>query len=132
MFDAELWARIVPRLQQLPGGASLCERIRDGLDPWPQIAEAMSNCTAFPAAEFGRLLASGDFDVRWPLTFAAWYSGASGASVDNACRDFLVTTGLWQQALDVLPDYCGAEWLLGWRTEFEKRSQAAGTRPARG
>src|SRR5581483_2816903 len=69
MPDAGSWMRIVPHLQQLPGGASFCERVGRGGDPWPQIAKAMSNCTWFPADEFGQLLELGDFDVRWPLSF---------------------------------------------------------------
>src|SRR5262249_37788018 len=65
----------------------------------------MSNCTWFPAAAFAALLASGDFDVRWPVTFAAWYWSASGATVDEACADFLSAADLWDQAREVLPEY---------------------------
>lgn len=53
----------------------------------------------FPAGEFRDLLASGDFDVHWPLTFAAWYKQASGVSVNQACVDFLSSANLWDEAL---------------------------------
>jgi hypothetical protein len=80
----------------------------------------MSYCTGFPVEEFGALLATGDFDVRWPLTFAAWYWGASSASVDETCADFLSAAGLWDQALEVLPEYDAPEpeWLTMWRARF--------------
>jgi hypothetical protein len=120
MFDADSWSRTEPHLQGLPGAAAMCERIRQGAAPWPVIGGAMSYCTWFPAAEFRTLLASGDFDVRWPLTFAAWYWGSSGASVDQACADFLTATGLWDQALEVLAEYTDGEWLPHWRTRFEQ------------
>src|SRR5262245_34370686 len=120
MFDAESWARTEPHLHGLPGAATMCARVRQGTSPWPDIAGAMSYCAWFPTAEFNALHASGDFDVRWPLTFAAWYWGASGASVDQACADFLSAAGLWTEATEVLPEYTG-DWLNGWRSRFEAR-----------
>jgi hypothetical protein len=122
MFNPDSWARTEPHLRGLPGSPAMCQQVRKGAAPWTDIAGAMSYCTWFPAAEFGALLASGDFDVRWPLTFAAWYWGASGASVDEACADFLSAAGLWDQALEVLPEYNGPdpEWLSDWRTRFEE------------
>jgi hypothetical protein len=119
VFKAASWARAEPDIQGLPGSAAICERVRKGDAPWPEIGGAMSYCTGFPAAEFGALLASGDFDVRWPLTFAAWYCGASGASVDQACAAFLSAAGLWDEALAVLPKYTGRDWLPGWRSRFK-------------
>src|SRR5947208_2362641 len=95
MFNAESWARAEQHMQGLPGISTLCKRVRAGASPWPEIAGAMSYCTGFPVEEFNTLLAAGDFDVRWPLTFAAWYCGASGASVDEACAQFLSAANLW-------------------------------------
>src|SRR5262245_6318567 len=105
MFSAESWARAEPHILGLPGSKTMCERIRKRIAPWPAIGEAMSYCTSFPTAEFSALLASGDFDVRWPLTFVAWYWGATSASVDQDCADFLTAADLWDQALAVLPEY---------------------------
>ncbi len=76
MFNAEDWARTELHVCKLPGGVALCERVGKGISPWTELAEAMDYCTRFPAREFAELLAAGDFDVRWPLTFAAWYYGA--------------------------------------------------------
>ena len=120
MFDADSWVRTEPHVLGLPGGVALCERVRKGVRPWPDIGGAMSNCTWFPTAEFNALLASGDYDVSWPLTFAAWYWGASGASVDQACADFLSAAALWDKASEVLPEYAGDEWLSTWRSRFEE------------
>ena len=120
MFDAASWARAEPDILGLPGGATICERVRKGVPPWPDIGGAMSYCTWFPTAEFNALLASADFDVRWPLTFTAWYWGASGASVDQECADFLSTAGLWDKASEVLPEYTGGDWLPAWRSRFQE------------
>jgi hypothetical protein len=81
----------------------------------------MSYCTRFPVAEFGALLASGDFDIRWPLTFAAWYWGATSATVDEACAKFITAAGLWDEASGVLSEYEGPDpdWLFAWRKRFE-------------
>lgn len=114
------WAKTVPHIRGLPGSESLCERVDGANPPWPAISEAMSYCAGFPSKEFAELLASGNFDVRWPLTFAAWHWGASGSSVDQACADFLSKNGLWEKALEVLPEYSVREWLPGWRAQFEK------------
>src|SRR5262245_49976605 len=108
-FNAESWARAEPHIRNLPGAAVMCERVRSGVRPWPDIGGAMSYCTGFPEPEFSALLASGDFDVRWPLTFAAWFWGASSASVDKGCAAFLTAANLWDQALAVLPEYAGTE-----------------------
>jgi hypothetical protein len=121
MFDANSWLRTESHLDDLPGSAGLSARVRDGKPPWPEIGMAMSHCTWFPSAEFRALFVSGDFDVRWPLTFAAWYWGASGASVDQACADFLTGAGLLEQALTVLPEFNGPEWLSAWREGFGHR-----------
>ena len=120
MFDAETWARTEPHLQGLPASSAICERVRQGVTPWPAIGRAMSYCTWFPRAEFSDLLSSGEFDVRWPLTFAAWYWGASGASVDQACAQFLTANTLWAKALEVLPEYTGLDWLSGWQLRFKR------------
>src|SRR5262249_52234259 len=97
MHDAgtEEGPRTELHLREMPGGAVLCDRIREGTGPWAKIRYAISYCTWFPNEEFAALLLAGDFDVRWPLTFAAWYEGSSGASVDSACADFLASNGLW-------------------------------------
>ena len=128
MVNPEDWARTEMHLRGLPGSAALCERVRNGAPPWPEIARALSYCMWFPATEFGALLASGDFDVRWPLTFAAWYWVASGASVDEACADFLSRACLWDQAAEVLPEYDGpnVEWLSAWRKRFEECRRTRG------
>jgi hypothetical protein len=108
------------QLREFPGGPALCERIRHGSDPWPEIAFALIRCTWFPTKDFNRLLANGDFDVRWPLTFTAWYLAECGASVDQGCADFLSAATLWEQARDVLPEYTGPDWLAAWRSRFEQ------------
>ncbi len=88
LFNDDSWARAEPGIRKLPGSQSLCEQVAKGAAPWPSIAGAMSYCSSFPTHEFTELLASGHFDVRWPLTFAAWYWGSSGASVDKESPSF--------------------------------------------
>ena len=88
MFDTETWSVIERHLQR------------------------------FPAGEFRDLLASGDYDVRWPLTFAAWYNEASSASVDQACLDFLTSANLWGEALKVFPEYSDRQDLSSWLSLF--------------
>jgi hypothetical protein len=127
-FNVESWARTTPYLLELPAGAAMCERVRNGSGPRPAIGAAMGFCTSFPTKEFIALLASRDFDVRWPLTFAAWYLGSCGASVDEMCADFLSEAYLWDQALQVLPEYAGREWLDKWRVRF---GQLRPARPGR-
>jgi hypothetical protein len=120
MFDIKLWESIEPHIKDLPGGVTLCEQVRKGSSPWMEIAYAMYNCTMFPANEFLLLLESDDFNIRWPLTFAAWYWLASGASVDQPCADFLTYISLWEQALAILPEYSSSDILSKWRSNFEQ------------
>jgi hypothetical protein len=98
----------------------MCRRIREGKTPWRQIGEATLYCTAFPVREFERRRSTADFDVRWPLTFAAWFWGASGAAVDRECAAFLVDSGFREQASAALAEYEGGEWLGEWRSQFEE------------
>lgn len=120
----ESWSEIEPRLRGMPGGATLCKRVRTGSDPWPEIARAISYCTHFPTAAFDALLASGRFDVRWPLTFAAYFLGSCGATVDPICARFLTAAGLWDEALEVLPEYTEPVWLNEWRESFIGRQRS--------
>lgn len=129
MFNVEDWAITASHIQGLPGSTALGERIRraaldypwrKGSRAWREIGDAMTNCNGCPYRAFDILHASGDFDVRWPLTFAAWYWGASGASVDDDCAYFLSDAGLWDQALEVLPEYAEKEWLSVWRIRIEQ------------
>ena len=119
MIAPERWARIEPGLRELPGGSTFCDRVRQGSTPWPAIEFATEFCTGFPADEFRALRTAGDFDVRWPLSFAAWYWGESGASVDHKCAEFLSEAGLFKQARGVLTEYAaGPDWLSAWRERF--------------
>jgi hypothetical protein len=97
----------------------------DDSGPWAEIREAMS-CTGFPAAAFRRLLESGDFNVRWPLTFAAWRWFATGVRVDQECAEFLTEGNLWEQTWAALIEYDGAytdlPWVSAWRAGFEQSS----------
>lgn len=119
MFDIETWLVIERHLQKFPGGITFCERVRKGDVPWPAIGEKLMRGTWFPAEEFRDLLASRDFDVRWPLTFAAWYKQASSASVDQACMDFLTSANLWDEALKVFPEYSERHDLSSWLSLFK-------------
>jgi hypothetical protein len=119
MFDIERWLVIERHLQRFPGGITLCERVRQGEVPWPAIGEKLLYCTEFPVVEFRDLLASGDFDVRWPLSFAAWYKISSSESVDQACVDFLTTANLWDEALQVFPEYSERSDLSSWLSIFK-------------
>jgi len=112
-------------LEDLPGGAVLAARMGSGIEPWPKIAYALEYCTWFPSEEVRTLLADGDFDVRWPLTFAAWYLRECGASVDQPCLHFLSAARLLDQAFAVLSEYTGSEWLSAWRSIFEERARSA-------
>lgn len=93
--------------------------------PWAHIREAISSGAGFPAAAFRGLLASGDFNVRWPLTVAAWYGFATGISVDQECVEFLTESNLWDQAwaalLEYDVEYTGLPWVSAWRAGFERR-----------
>jgi hypothetical protein len=119
MLDPEQWARLEPHLRELPGGSVFCDRVREGRAPWPAIEFATRYCTGFPTDEFRALWAAGDFDVRWPLLFAAWYWGETSASVDRACARFLSEVSLSAPARAVLPEYAaGPDWLTAWRERF--------------
>jgi len=117
----ESWTAIELYLKGLPGCTAFCERVRKGLSPWPEIGVALTYCTEFPSAAFHTLLWSGDFDVRWPLSFTAAYLGASGGSVDRQCAEFLAAAGLSQHALAALPEYIGDKWMNKWRMDLERK-----------
>jgi hypothetical protein len=68
--DAEDWSRIEPDVHELPGGQRLSDKIRSGSSPWPAIRFAAVYCTGFPADAFRILMSEGEFDIRWPLSFA--------------------------------------------------------------
>jgi hypothetical protein len=121
MIEIKRWAAIESDLQKLPGGITLCKRVRKGEEPWPVIRDAIMDCTIFPSAEFYGLREKGDFDVRWPLTFAAWYWGVSGGSVDKACTDFLSANKLWDEAIKVFPEYGDPEWLCEWVNHLKQK-----------
>ena len=115
----------------LPGGRAMCTRIRAAMqDPpalptatrsaWLQLGIDLVYCTGFPEAIFQFLRSEGDFDIRWPLTFAARYWGASGGSVDKPCAAFLRENGLAYEALQVLGEYTGEDWLRMWRERFAR------------
>ena len=117
------WERTAEHLQSLPGGQSLCANIRRAIvshtrNRWSAIGAAAALCTHFPADEFRQLHSVGDFDVRWVITFAAWFWGASGASVDSKCRAFLKETGLLDAARFALREYGAPDWVSAWRTAF--------------
>lgn len=122
-------ASIVP----LPAGRDLGERIRSVLQSppgdntgvshlWAQLGFDLVLCTGFPEEVFEALRVTGDFDIRWPLTFACHYWGQTSASVDSACATWLRNAGLWEPARAVLPEYTnehtGEEWVDAWRKRF--------------
>jgi hypothetical protein len=108
-----------PHFRELPGGSAFCDRVREGRAPWPAIWFATRYCTGFPADEFRAIWAAGDLDVRWLLSFAAWYCGATSASVDRECAWFLSEVSLTAQARAVLPEYsAGPDWLSAWQERF--------------
>lgn len=124
----EMWdsfRRIEEPLCCLPAGRAMFTRIRAALtaDPamppetralWGRIGFAVIDCAGFPLPEFNALFAQGDFDVRWPLTFACWYVGQSGASVDRLCAAFLKQKGLCEAAQELLSEYGNNQWVSAW------------------
>ena len=127
-LDIEAWERIEFHLQGLPGGTAFCENVRDGHSPWRAIGSAALRCNAFPAEDFATLLSQGDFDCRWPLSFAAWHWKTSGVSVDNACIGFLASAGLSEQVDRLLSEYRDkSDWLSEWHERFRKLWTASGS-----
>ncbi len=118
MFEEKKWAEIEPSVQSLPGGAKLCDFIRNGDPSWGAIAEAMYEHKGFPKDEFHMLAVVGVFDIRWPLTFAAWYRLSSDASVDQECAEFYTNLAIWEHVLAILPEYSGITGLSGWAEGF--------------
>jgi hypothetical protein len=127
----ESLGRAEENIRALPGGHDLCARIGEAMcDPsalptstraaWLQLGIDLVYCTGFPAAIFQFLRSEGDFDIRWPLTFAARYWGASGASVDEKCAAFLRENDLADEALEVLGEYTGEDWVRMWRERFAR------------
>jgi hypothetical protein len=129
-ISVEDFRKAESRIRALPGGASMCDRILAALqgDPgqmatrklWLRLAWDLFYCSFFPGDVFQALHSQGDFDVRWPLSFACCYVLDSGASVDILCADFLHNAGLWAQARAVLHEYTGQEGVSGWRERFEQ------------
>jgi hypothetical protein len=118
--------RAEQHIRRLPGGREMCDRIRatlvgesntqDATEAlWTEIRFRLVYCAGFPASAFGVLCSGGDFDIRWPLTFALWYFADSGASVNELCANFLAKHCLWKQALQVLSEYPD-----DWRQQFEQ------------
>ena len=118
MFDEKKWTTIEPEILALPGGEKLCEFIRKGHKPWGEIGEAMYCHKGFPKEEFYVLAVIGHLDIRWPLTFAAWYCLSSGESIDEECADFYTNTAAWDHVLAVLPQYSCIDGLSDWVERF--------------
>lgn len=116
MLDSQDVAKIAFRIRELPGGQSMSDRILNGFDEWASIAELLFFCGGFPYVEFNALSHHTDFDIRWPLSYAACYFGSSGGSVDTECLEFVVGIERQQDAKNALNDYIGDQWLEAWKT----------------
>ncbi len=124
MSDGESWPIPQPHWRCLPASGAFKSGIHDAGGPWADIHHPMSSGAGFPTDAFRGLLGAGNFNVRWPLSFAAWRWFATGASVDRECAGFLSEAHMWVQAWAALEEYVGEytglPWLSVWRSGFER------------
>jgi hypothetical protein len=116
MLDEKKWAEIEPSIKALPNGEEFCKMARQ----ISAIAEAMYLHTGFPNRVFFSLVRCNYFDVKWPLTFAAWYKLYSSSSVDQECADFFTNCNLWKHVQKILPTYYANNDLSGWAKQLSK------------
>lgn len=137
ILEPEQFDGTARHIRELPGGDEMCARITGSLsadsetrtehdNSWLEIGIALTYCTAFPVHEFTFLAEAGEFDVRWPLTFACWYWGASGASVDSHCAKFIQHQNLVEPARATLCQYSG-EFVSKWREDFVQQLTSCST-----
>lgn len=118
MLDTQSTAKIASHIRDLPGGQSMSDHMLTGSDEWSSIAELLFFCSGFPSIEFNALHSSAEFDIRWPLTYSAWYFGSSGGSVEIDCIEFVVGIHGQRDAKNALNEYIGPQWLDTWKARL--------------